>query len=779
VHAYRLLTSPVEKAGSTADTRLRASARRDASTTVRATGEQAAVPNNLPLNAPELIGREAELPTVIDLLAGTHLLTLVGAGGVGKTRFALEVADAVRGDYKEGVWLVELAPVADAALVPHTVAAVLDIHEEPGRALVDTLLDFLRHRELLIVLDNCEHVVEACAELAAKVLRTSARTRILATSREALSAPGETAWPTRSLRTAAPNDGGSPEQLMEYPATRLFVQRASAASPTFRLLPDNAAAVATICHHLDGIPLALELAAARVNAIRVEQLAERLRDRFALLTRGSRTALPRHQTLRSLIDWSHDLLSEAERLLLRRLSVFAGGWSVEAAEAVCSGDSLATESVLDLLSYLVSKSLVVLDDRSSEPRYRMLETIRQYAFEKLIAAGEADAVRSRHLAHFAFFSEDIGPKLNRSDQMRWHGRVDLELDNLRVALDWALTPGNSELGLRIVNALHRYWYKNMNWKEVVDRTEGLCICSAREGPATEHRARALYLAAILASYADPAMGRQRSEEALRMSRDLGFDEGIAQALGWIAYLDSRKRDPRTADVFSESLGFGRRIPDRWRRAAVLVVCLTCYADYEALMGRDEHAKSLLRECETEAAELGNDSLLVGRCRALLGTMAIRSGEFERADKLLSEGLSLFRAVDVKFEIAGTLAQQGFLALRQGDPTLALRRFKESLPIYRNYPASPWVTRGLAHLLIGYAASEQWQVAAQLAGVLASGAPMKDNPAAPQELSGRIAKEYEQAVARTRAALGDVGFDDESDAGRRMTREQAIEFALAA
>ena len=329
-----------------------------------APGGCAGVPNNLPLNLPALIGREAALETVVNLLARTRLLTLVGAGGVGKTRLALEVADTLRSVYKDGVWFVELAPVADPAFVPRTVASALGVHEEPGRPLHDTLLDILRRRELLIVLDNCEHVVEACARWAEEVMHASAGTRTLATSREALGIAGETAWRVPSLRTADPNANPAEEELMGYAATQMFVQRAVAASPTFCLSQANAAAVASICHQLDGIPLALELAAARLKAMRVEQVAERLRDRFTLLTRGSRTALQRHQTLRSLIDWSHELLSEPERVLMRRVSVFAGGWTLEAAEAVCSGDGLATEEVLDLLTHLVEKSLVGLDDQS-------------------------------------------------------------------------------------------------------------------------------------------------------------------------------------------------------------------------------------------------------------------------------------------------------------------------------------------------------------------------------------------------------------------------------
>lgn len=733
----------------------------------------------LPRNKPTLIGRESDLAEVIERLADTHLLTLVGAGGVGKTRLALEVADTVQAEYPDGVCFVELAPVTEPSLVPRTVAAALDVHEEPGRALIDTLLDFFRNRCMLIVLDNCEHLIESSARYAEQVLHSSDGTRTLATSREALGIAGEVAWRLPSLRTAGPDAERSPEQLLEFAATRLFVQRAAAASPTFRLTSENLAAVTMICHQLDGIPLALELAAARVGAMRVEQVAERLHDRFALLTHGSRTALQRHQTLRSLIDWSHGLLTEPERALLRRLSVFAGGWSLEAAEVVCSDELLLSDDVLDLLTQLVEKSLVVLDPQPTEPRYRLLETIREYGLEKLTHAGEVDSTRERHLRYFVDLSDTIRPMLTRHEQLRWHGRAEVEIDNFRVALNWARLPGRAELGLRLFSSLTRFWYKNMHWKEMVDWQGRLGDCSKREGQARSlPYARSLYGAAMLATNFDPPLGRRLCVECLALSRALEFDEGMAWALMWMGYIDTRLRDPATAELFAESRSVGQRIQDPWRQAFLLAQMLICYAGYEALMGRDESAEAMVAECEAEISKIGGDRLYIGHGRALLGTIAIRRGDFERANKLLAESLDLYRAVESKFDIAGSLAQQGFLAQRQGEPARALALFKQSLPLHRNYPMSPWVTKGLAQLLIAYAACERWDVAARLAGVL-GGARAADAARtwAPAELSGRVRQAYEEAVACTRAALDEVAFVEETDAGSRMTREEAIEFAL--
>ena len=339
------------------------------------------------------------------MLPTTRLLTLTGAGGTGKTRLALQLAANVLDTVDDGVWFIDLGPLSDPALLPLTIASVLGVRAEPGRPLTATLQDWLRPKHLLLILDNCEHLIDACAELADAVLHSSRETRILASSREALGIAGELAWRVPSLACPNPLDEGvGNPSVNEYAAVQLFIARAKFANAKFTLTSANAPAVAQICYRLDGIPLAIELAAARVKSMRVEQIAERLDDRFRLLTGGSRTALPRHQTLRSLMDWGHNLLPKAERVLLRRLSVFAGGWTLEAAEAVCSDAaggsppnalrstpeaSLLHADILDLLNHLVDKSLVVLDEQAAEPRYRMLETIRQYAREKLLEAGRA------------------------------------------------------------------------------------------------------------------------------------------------------------------------------------------------------------------------------------------------------------------------------------------------------------------------------------------------------------------------------------------------------
>ncbi|HZT40750.1 MAG TPA: adenylate/guanylate cyclase domain-containing protein, partial [Chthonomonadaceae bacterium] len=390
------------------------------------------LPNNLPLHITSFIGREQEMAEVKNLLAGTRLLTLVGLGGAGKTRLALAIGAEVLEEYPDGVWLVELAPLSEPGLVPPAVASTLNLQEEPGRALLQTLTTALKCRRMLLVLDNCEHLLSACATFADTLLRACPQVKILATSREVLGIAGETVYRVPPLALPDPDRLPSIELLMQFEAVRLFLDRATAVSTAFSITSENASAVARLCCQLDGLPLAIELAAARVRAMPVEQVASRLDDRFRLLTGGSRTALPRQQTLRALIDWSYDLLDESEKCLLRRLSVFTGGWTLEAAEAVCGADG---EDVLDLLTSLVDKSLVVYEEQGDQGRYRMLETVRQYGRERLADTDpEAASVGQLHAEYYLSLAEQAAAQLLGPEQQRWLARLEREQDNLRAVL---------------------------------------------------------------------------------------------------------------------------------------------------------------------------------------------------------------------------------------------------------------------------------------------------------------------------------------------------------
>lgn len=412
------------------------------------------LPNNLPVQLTTFIGREHQMAEAKRLLATTRLLTLTGPGGTGKTRLSLQMAADVLDAFPDGVWLVELAPLSDAALVPQTVASTWSVREQPGRPLLETLSDYLRAKSLLLILDNCEHLIDACAQLAETLLRACPHLKLLPSSREALGVAGETAYRVPSLSLPDPHQPLSVESLSRYEAAQLFVDRARAVQPHFSLTAHNLSAVAQICQRLDGIPLALELAAARVKLFAVEQIALRLDDRFRLLTGGSRTALPRQQTLRALIDWSYDLLPVAERGALARLSVFAGGWTFGAAEAVIGPEAL------DLLSHLVDKSLVVVDELAEAPetRYRLLETIRQYARDKLLESGEAPMVRDRHLRHYLLVAEVAEPKLEGPEMLPALNQLEAELDNIRAALEWTLDR-SPQAAVQLAARLTFFWQR--------------------------------------------------------------------------------------------------------------------------------------------------------------------------------------------------------------------------------------------------------------------------------------------------------------------------------
>ncbi|HSJ85850.1 MAG TPA: adenylate/guanylate cyclase domain-containing protein, partial [Anaerolineales bacterium] len=427
------------------------------------------IPNNLPIQLTSFVGRENEIAEVRQELETHRLVTLTGSGGTGKTRLSLQVAAEMLDGFPHGVWFVELAPLSDPELIPQTLLSTIGLSEQPGTPQIEILKEYMHEKKSMIVLDNCEHLIEASARVANDLLNAAPNLRILASSREALGVKGELSYPVPSLSLPDVKHLPVGEQFSQYEAVRLFIDRALLVAPYFEVDKNNAPFIAEICYRLDGIPLAIELAAARVKVMSVEQVSKRLDDRFRLLTGGARTSLPRQQTLRALIDWSYDLLSDNERLLLQRLSVFAGGWTLEAAEEVCVGDGIETYDVLDVLTQLVNKSLVVVIEHSQSgvTRYRMLETIRQYTREKLLEAGDSEAVRDRHLAYFVKLAEQAEPELYRANQVFWLNKLEDELDNLRIALEWALT-SDIESGLRIVVLARQFWFSHGYAQELGD-----------------------------------------------------------------------------------------------------------------------------------------------------------------------------------------------------------------------------------------------------------------------------------------------------------------------
>jgi predicted ATPase len=494
-------------------------------------------PNNLPLQLTSFVGRARELAMVEELLADHRLLTLTGPGGSGKTRLALTAASAMAEDFEDGIRLVELAPLSDPDLVPQAVASVLGVRGTPGTPLLDSLCLHLESREVLLVVDNCEHLVGACASLAETLLRRCPELRILATSREAFGVPGEALFFVPPLSLPDPRRLPAVDGLLSYEAAGLFVERVRAVRHGFSLDEKNALAVARICYRLDGIPLAIELAAAKARVLSVEQISSRLDESFALLTGHDRTAIAHHRTLRATMEWSYELLSESERTLLRRLSVFAGGWTLEAAEEVCGGEGLgearvSNPPVLDLLTQLVDKSLVLVSQQDGDARYRLLETVRQYASEKLDGSGEAEKLRGRHAAWFLALAERAEPHLKGRRQLEWLGRLETEHENLRSAMRWLIDEGEVETAVRLAWALWLFWYLHGHQGEGY-RYAGEFLNEPDALP-TVVLARALIVRGNMSYGLESVQGTQRLfEEAAALSRQPGNGVDLAIALAGV------------------------------------------------------------------------------------------------------------------------------------------------------------------------------------------------------------------------------------------------------
>ena len=763
------------------------------------------LPNNLPRYLTSFVGRRREIGEVKKLLSSTFLLTLTGPGGCGKTRLALQVAADLLDTYPDGAWLLALAPLTDSDLVSQELATTLRVREQPPRPLLATLVDALQSKELLLILDNCEHLVAACAHLADVLLRACPKLRVLATSRETLGVAGETSWSVPSLSLPDPRQALRTEQLSEYEAVHLFADRASAVLPTFRLNDRNAQPVAQICRRLDGIPLAIELAAARVKVLAVEQIVDRLDDRFQLLTGGSRTVLPRHRTLRAAMDWSYDLLLEPERDLLRRLSVFAGGWTLEAAEAVCcSDDGVEKSAILDLLTQLVDKSLLVVETQSGETRYRFLETVRQYANDKLVEVGESERLRTRHLDFFLKQAEAVqdltGPAVDA-----WTQRMETEHDNMRAALDWSSTSGAMGTTLRLAVALSPFWNRRSYWTEGRKWLE--LVLASTSGASPSLRAEALQGAGMLAWFqGDIRRAVPRLEESVALSRELGDKKTMADALNTLGITAYRQGDyGRTVALLEESLELSRELGRTEPFALYLLGIVS------RLRGDYERAEALGKESLAANRELGRK-----RYTALaldsLGLVEYCRGNYQQAHALCEEGLVLFRELGDKFGIASALNSLALVASGRGDYEQAGALSGESLTISRETSdkgatARSLIIRGRAAAYLG----EYERGEAVLKESLALFREMGDklnivrcvdglaNVAWAHEFPERAARmfgaaegqresvgavlplvdrlELDQNVSAVRGQLGTEAFAALWAEGRAMTLDQAIEYAL--
>ncbi len=768
--------------------------------------------SNLPVLLTRFIGRERESVQVKQLLSTTRLLTLTGSGGCGKTRLALQVAAGLE-QFPDGVWLVDLAPLVDPLLVPQTVAALFGLHES-GAPLVNLLQACFRAKNALWILDNCEHLIQACAEFAHAMLLACPDLKILATSREPLNVPGEITFRVPSLEIPDLQRLPDLESLVRCESIQLFVERAQAARPAFQLTAANALVIAQICHRLDGMPLAIELAAAHVNAFSTEEIAARLDDRFRLLNSGTRTSLPRHRTLRASIDWSYNLLSVPEQVLLQELSVFAGGFPLEAVERVCA-QGQATE-ILSVLSRLVRKSLVIAQ-LDGEPRYRLLETIRQYAREKLAESGNGDVVRDRHLDYFIGFAQRTTPRLHGPEQRQALEQLDGENDNLRTALEWSLGDGRVERGLGLAGSLAWYWDRRGFFSEGRARVESL-LGQPSASPNTLARAEALVAVGLLANSAAEAwVGGARAsrpylEQALSIARAFGPAGKRLCALA-LAFLSNNVRieDPKLAQSqYDEAWAIARELDEPWMCALLLhqrahwfekqddiksankafqesmelftqagdkhwaAILLGDIADYlhtrqgDYRRAREIHTQNLAYFRETR------DRMFI--CFSLMGLGAIArlEGNPQAAQGYYAEGLDIARELGSKLLLGGAAYNMGFLAVHAGEFASARSFFADSLVTMRELKADVRVAHALAGFGCLAAAEKQARRAARIF------AAMDTFLGARTLATLNLANEadYQRYLAIARQQLAGPDFRAAWSEGCSMTKAQAIEYALA-
>jgi predicted ATPase/class 3 adenylate cyclase len=772
--------------------------------------------HNLPLQHTSLIGREAAQAAVLALLAAESLVTLTGTGGIGKTRLALAVAGEVVDQYRDGVWFVELAALVDPDLVPSTVAQVLGVRDEPGRALTLTLGDQLQERQLLVVLDNCEQVAAGCAALVTALLRVVPGLRVLATSREALRVRGERLYQVAPLRVPRPPLPAL-VALSQYEAVRLFIARAQDAQPDFAVTNETAPAVAEICARLDGLPLAIELVAARSRLLGPEALLARLGERLRVATGGARDLPARQQTLRAAIDWSYDLLEPAEQTLFARLAVFAGGRTLAAIEVVCDADRDLGIEVLDAVESLLDKSLLRRElGADGEQHLVLLETIHEYARERLATSGEQAGLEAAHARYYLALTEEAESHLSGARQGHWLDVLAAEHDNLRAVLRWATARGEQETGLRMAGAIWRFWLVRGYLSEGRRWLEELLAQGATQtppAPASAVRAKALNGAGVLAfRQGDYARATVRYEESLAMRRALGDKLGIAASLNNLAIVAHGQGDYARAAAFDEeSLAMRRALGDKRGIASSLANLGVVAHD----QGDYVRATALYEEGLAMCRALG-DKLGIARSLQNLGEVAGLRKDYARATVLLEEGLALFRELDYKRGIAASHTSLAMMAHSQGDLVRATMLFDEGLGLFRALDDMGGIAASLANL--GFVARDHGDYA-RAATLLGDGlvlfrelgdkvgiaeslegmARLATAPDTMQEallraarLLGRAATlrealgaslppnefaENERIVIAVRDALGEPAWTAAYAEGQMLTMEQAVDLAL--
>jgi predicted ATPase/DNA-binding XRE family transcriptional regulator len=730
--------------------------------------------HNIPLQTTSFIGRQDDLAKIRERLREVRLLTITGSGGCGKTRVALEVARELVDEIQDGVWLVDLAPLSDPTLIWHVFATTWKVRAEPGRPVQQALAEYLRKRSTVIVLDNCEHLIEVCAAAVDFLLQAAPNLRVLATSRELLGVPGEAAWRVRSLSVIDPDAQpiSSVATVLASEAAQLFADRARLLNPGFEVTHANARAVAQICKRLDGIPLAIELAAARLASMSADDLAGRLDRRFRLLTGGYRTAVRRQQTLEATIDWSYELLSEPERALLRSLSVFAGGWSLVAAEAVGAAAVGSEDEVAELLSQLVRKSMVLLDEvRGGSPastRYRFLETIRQYAEEKLLSCNEAEAGRTRHADWFVGLAEEAQEGIESADHRRWCDRLDLELENLRAALTWlAGQPDADGRLLHLAGLLGRFWRDREHTQEGIEWLETAMGRVQPGAPPTADRVRALSWLGIFHAYGvDEPRARAILEQSALDARAVGnprLRSLVMRHLGLVYFACNEYQ--RAGQVLEEALGASRAAGSKreiaWNLGVIAANQIQQASDYTV-------AKRLLEESIAVGRESG-DLVPVVYSTIILGHIVASEGDTARARTIVDGAQEIARRIDARDLILHSLVLLGDIEARDTNWQAADDRYRQALQLSI---AAAFKAR-MTHTVLKFAwlrsAQGEYHRAARILGALSRIEHALDRGLARKV--GALVVDEQDIIEATRAGLGDHEFADAWTEGESLTLEQ--------
>ena len=754
---------------------------------------------NIPMPLTSFIGREKELKEVVELLSKSRLITLTGSGGVGKTRLAIQVVAEVMDLFPDGIWFLDLAPLSNPSLVPNTLSSLLGLCETGEISITDLLTNYFRSRRTLVIFDNCEHLIETCAQLIQSLSTSCASLSVLATSRETLRVAGEIPYRVPSLEMPKSNTEFSIQDLSQMEAIKLFADRAASISPGFAIRQQNALVVTQICQRLDGIPLAIELAAARVGMLTIEQILKHLDDRFNLLTNGLRSALPRHQTLRAMIEWSYELLSQKEHLLFKRLAIFSAGWTLEAVQEICSGNGIEFSETLDLLSQLVNKSLVLVETKGRETRYHMLETIRQFARERLIESDEEENIRIRHLKYFLQLIEQAEPALRGPMQLEWYARLNEERENIRTALEWA-DKTDIEAGLFLLGRMERFW-------EIFDLREGSYLLSkflqkAESLSYPRARAKALH------KYGWILVGLQQFDAALSVGKEClelysanGDRQGKVDGLLLLAWETSnatqRMELTQQALELAQSLGDLRRQADAlwhlgwlyqgekkfiyWEKAITLartlgdwrwlVSNLSEVGFFFALDGDIESAQKHLDESKILCQQLDVYPLPTALLSAY-GQIALIRGDFEKARGYFHEVAKIGVEFGDRQDYHWAHVRLGYVALREGNLAEARLLLNETARGFQKDKYDIGVVFTLEGLAGLYAAMDKPQHTAQL---IAWADATREKIGNPRYLIEQV--DVDRIIALCLTKMEKAEFSAAYDEGKKMTFDEAVRYAL--